>query len=72
MSQISPFRDDRWYDPNQGGCCIDVMFCYDCYHLKYPIFCDTRVKLKHLKIEDSKYQNWGIGTKKPTTIFEPG
>lgn len=67
-----PFRDDRWYDPNQGGCCIDVMFCYDCCYLKYPIYCDTRVKLKHLKIEDSKYQNWGIGTKKPEVIFQKG
>ena len=67
-----PFRDDRWFDLNQGGCCIDVMFCYDCFYLNYPIYCDTRVKLEHLKKQDAVYDNWGIGSKKPTTIFQSG
>jgi hypothetical protein len=47
-----PFRND-------GLCCIDVMFCWDCFHSGIPIYVDPKINLVHLKREDGTYEAYG-------------
>lgn len=53
-----------------SACCLDTRFCWDCYQLKIPIFCDFRVVGKHLKIKDGVYEHWGVGIKPPYRKLE--
>ncbi len=53
-----PFRND-------GGCCIDVMFCWDCHHLNIPIYVDPKINLVHLKRGDGDYEAYGRGSRDP-------
>jgi hypothetical protein len=53
-----PFRND-------GGCCIDVMFCWDCAQNNIPIFVDPKINMLHLKREDGLYEEYKVGQNKP-------
>ena len=49
-----PFKNDSFtgiFDGN--GCCVDVMFCNDAIAKGYSIFVDSRVRLYHLKYNDT-------------------
>ncbi len=49
-----PFRNDSSsgkFDNN--GCCVDVMFCNDALKKGYKLFVDTRVRLQHLKYNET-------------------
>ena len=58
-----PFRND-------GYCCLDTMFCWDCAQAKIPIFVDPKINMFHMKISDGNYQNYGVDTKKAITYLE--
>lgn len=65
------FKDDRKpYNPLKNiGCCIDVMTCADLYDLDIPIHCDLRVRMQHLKIDDSRVEGRMVGIKNPLVYF---
>ena len=58
-----PFRND-------GICCIDVFFCWDCYKAKIPIMLNPKINMVHLKIADGMYQDFHVDKKKPFTYLE--
>jgi hypothetical protein len=53
-----PFRND-------GVCCIDVMFCWDCHNIGVPVYVDPKINLVHLKREDGNYEAYGRGSREP-------
>jgi hypothetical protein len=53
-----PFRND-------GQCCIDVMFCWDCAQRNIPIYVDPKINLLHLKREDGDYEAYHKGSRDP-------
>jgi hypothetical protein len=53
-----PFRND-------GGCCIDVMFCWDCAQRDIPVYVDPKIIMLHLKRQDGIYEEYNVGAKKP-------
>ena len=65
------FKDDRTpANPHKlVGCCIDVMTCADLYDLEIPIHCDLRVRMQHLKIDDSQIEGRMVGIKSPQVYF---
>ena len=50
-----PFRNDSSNDEfDELGCCVDVMFCNDVIAKGYKIYVDSRVRLQHLKCNDTE------------------
>lgn len=65
------FRNDSHDGMADYGCCLDVTFCYDALQLGYSIYVDPKIRLQHLKINDSAFHSsFAIGKKKPFTSFE--
>jgi len=61
--EMIPFRND-------GYCCIDTMFCWDCHRADIPIYVDPKINMLHLKIADGNYQDYHVGQKEPFTYVE--
>ena len=61
------FRDDV---EDGLGCCLDVMFSYDCYMNNYTMLCDLSLELYHMKISDVRFRNYMVGVLEPNVYFE--
>ena len=68
-----PFEDDSRYNGmNYGnGCCVDTCFSYECNTRGIPMFCDSRVKITHLREGvGSLMKNFYAGIKPRQIILE--
>lgn len=61
--QKVPFRTDY-------GCCRDAMFSNDIYKNNIIQYCDLRVRLKHLKKDDTEWFPLEVGKREPELVFE--
>ena len=64
------FRDDREPNHRERGCCLDLMFSYDCAQQGIPMYCDLNVFMDHLPGKEARFMNFGAGTKTPYTKLE--
>ena len=59
-----PFRTDF-------GCCRDAMFSNDLARNRMKQYIDLRVRLKHLKQDDTIWWPLEVGKKKPELVYQP-
>ena len=59
-----PFRTD-------AGCCRDAMFSNDLARNRMKQYIDLRVRLKHLKQDDTIWWPLEVGRKKPELVYQP-